>query len=273
MNRIRSINSPDEYSGDSYGIVLAGHFHEGEHYATSRPQGMGDWLITYTLSGEGCFRTPGSELRCKAGEITLLKAGTPHQYGTAPGGSWHFVWAHFATGRMDLSLLPEEELYNQHVSNETARKRIYRAFKRILSDSTERGDYWHELCIHSLHEVLILLAQSRQQRIDGRVEETLHRLSQSLREPVRIEALAAAVGLSPSRLSHLFKESTGQSMIDALNQMRIGQAALLMEHTDRSAADIAYDTGFSNYNHFINQFHKRLGMSPSDYRKQKRSKP
>lgn len=173
---------------------------------------------------------------------------------------------------MPASVLPDHPIYNQTVANDTSRKRIYRAFMRILIDSRERGSYWNELCLTSLNEVLIVLAQRRQHRLDSRVEETLHRLSQSMREPITIDELARSVGLSPSRLSHLFKESTGQSIIDALNGMRIRQAALLLEHTDRSSADIAYDVGFINYNHFINQFHKWMEMSPSGYKKKMRQK-
>lgn len=265
------INLPSEFNGGEQGFVIAGHFKETDTYSTSRPDGRKDWLITYTLDGEGFFEAPLEQLLCQPGDVTLLRPGTPHQYGTSKGKNWHFVWAHFSDKLMPTSILPDKPLSNQTVSNEAARKRIYRAFMRIISDSRERSNYWNELCLTSLTEVLILLAQRRQYRHDSRVEETLHRLSQSMREPVRIEALAHAVGLSPSRLSHLFKENTGQSIIDSLNQMRIRQAALLLEHTDRSSSEIAYDVGFHNYNHFINQFHKWMELSPSAFKKMKQS--
>lgn len=251
-------------------VVIAGHFDEPDTYAHSRPAGMRDWLITFTIGGEGFFHTPSESLLCQPGDVTLLRPDTPHQYGTSTGQRWHFVWAHFPDKLLQASMLPDKALFNQTIGNDAAKKRIYRAFMRMLSDSRERSNYWNELCLTSISEVLILLAQRRQQRLDSRVEETLHRLSQNMREPVKIVELAHSVGLSPSRLSHLFKESTGQSIIDVLNQMRIRQAALLLEHTDRSSADIAYDVGYHNYNHFINQFHKWMNMSPSAYKKAKR---
>lgn len=264
------LNVPTEYNGSAAGIVLSGHFDEPDTYAASRPAGMGDWLITYTIAGEGYFHIPGEELKCKPGDVTLMRPDTPHQYGTAKGMRWHFIWAHFPDHAIQANLLPEAKLFNETVAGDSARKRIYRAFSRILSDSRERSSYWNELCLASLSEVLILLARRRKQHFDSRVEETLNRISQGMREPLKIEELASAVQLSSSRLSHLFKESTGLSIIDTLNQMRIRQAALLLEHTDRGLADIAYDVGYQNYNHFINQFHKWQAVSPSSYRKERR---
>ncbi|MEK3884508.1 helix-turn-helix domain-containing protein [Paenibacillus sp. PL2-23] len=263
-------NRQSKLEGPDSGFVLAGHFQENDSYSCSRPNGMKDWLIVYTLDGEGYFEIPGERMTCRSRDVTILRTGTPHRYGTVAGGTWHFVWAHFDDAMIARHWLPDKSLFLQTIDNETVRKRVYRAFMKILSDSRERTDYWNELCVQSLTEIMILLTKRRQSRLDSRVEEALHLLSRQMREPVRIEQIARAVQLSPSRLSHLFKEHTGYSIVDAVNQMRIRQAALLLEHTERSASEIAYDVGFHNYNHFINQFHKWQSMSPSSYRKSKR---
>ncbi|MCR2802737.1 helix-turn-helix domain-containing protein [Paenibacillus soyae] len=264
--------SPADSIQPDSGFVLAGHFRENDSYSTSRPAGMKDWLIAYTIDGEGYFEVPNERHACKSHDIVILRTGTPHRYGTAEGGHWHFFWAHFDDAMIPRQWLPDSPLFLLSIDNESVRKRIHRAFMKILSDSRERGDYWNELCVQSLTEMMILLTRRRQSRMDGRVEETLHLLSRQMREPVRIERIARAVGLSPSRLSHLFKENTGLSIVDTVNRMRIRQAALLLEHTERGSSEIAFDVGFHNYNHFINQFHKWQGMSPTSYRKSKRGR-
>jgi AraC family transcriptional regulator of arabinose operon len=67
-------------------------------------------------------------------------------------------------------------------------------------------------------------------------------------------------------LSRLFKENVGYSIVEALNRMRLDQAALLLEHTDRGPTEVAYDVGFQNYNHFANLFRKRFDTSPRTYK-------
>jgi AraC family transcriptional regulator of arabinose operon len=270
---MKRIDEASAFGGQAKGVVIAGHFHETDTYITKRPHGMSDWLITFTLNGEGYFVTPAGERRCKSGDLGLLRAGTPHQYGTATGGIWHFVWAHISPQHIEAALLPEDEVSVYSIDNATSRKRIYRAFRRVLTDSRERGEYWNELCIGALREVLMLAAGRNRRKLDPRIEETLHLLSRHMREPVRIESIAKTVGLSSSRLSHLFKESTGSSIIDALNRMRIRQAALLLECTDRTASEVAYDVGFQNYNHFIRQFRKWHGVNPSTYMGKRQTEP
>ncbi|MFD0698730.1 helix-turn-helix domain-containing protein [Paenibacillus sp. GCM10027628] len=245
--------------------IIAGHFIETDTYVTKRPQGRNDWLITFTLEGEGYYLTSGQEQICQAGDVSLLRPGTPHQYGTRKGQTWQFVWAHFPASLTETSLLPDKELFILSIESESIRERIFQAFTRILGDSRERGDFWFELCCSSLREILLIMAQKTSRKVDSRIEEVLHLLSVQMRLPIRIDDLARTVGLSPSRLSHLFKASTGYSIVDTLNRMRIQQAVLLLEHTDRSASEVCYDVGFQNYNHFTNQFRKWHGMNPSTF--------
>ncbi len=266
------LDRPSNYDGLANGMVIAGHFHEQDTYSTIRPDGMSDWLITYTLDGEGYFEAAGCERRVRAGDITLLKPGTPHRYGTPKGKMWNFVWAHFTGGLLESSLLPNEALTIRQIEQQAVRERILHAFLRLLSDSRERAAYWHELCLSALREILMLLAKQQTSGVDPRIEETLYLLAQRMQETVRVEDLARCVGLSASRLSHLFKENTGESIVEALNRMRIKQAALLLAHTNRNATEAAHDVGFQNYNHFTRQFRKYIGLTPSEFSQSVRSK-
>ncbi|TSB47832.1 helix-turn-helix domain-containing protein [Alkalicoccobacillus porphyridii] len=246
-------------------LIIAGHFHEDDTYSIKRPNGMDDWLITYTIDGEGYFRVGDKEQRVTSGDVAIVKANTPHQYGTPEGMKWNFVWAHFGNGLMDSNLLPTAGLNYQHVEQHASRERIQQAFRRILFDFREQGHNWHELCLGALREIFILFARQQNSGLDPRVEETLHLLAENMNHTFRIEELASKVGLSGSRLSHLFKEQTGDSIIEALNRMRVKQAALLLTHTNLNATEAADNVGFQNYNHFTKQFRKYIGMTPRHF--------
>ncbi|OCT12927.1 AraC family transcriptional regulator [Paenibacillus pectinilyticus] len=251
--------------------LIAGHFIEPDTYWVKRPHGQNDWLVMFTLEGAGFVYHQGVERVCTKGDIILLAPGTPHHYGTVKHHTWQFVWTHFPNMLTETSLLPQEDQVFLTIENESLQERIYQAFSRILADSRERGEYWFELCCNAIREILLLMAQKTIHKMDPRIEEVLHLLSQMMREDIRIEELAQTVGLSPSRLSHLFKESTGLSIIDTLNRMRIQQAALMLSYTGRSASEVCYDVGFQNYNHFTNQFRKWQGMTPSMFMKEHRT--
>ncbi|MBD2847344.1 helix-turn-helix domain-containing protein [Paenibacillus sp. IB182496] len=248
------------------GTIIAGHYMEPDTYRTERPEGRGDWLLLYTLEGEG-WCTAGEQRRaCRPGDLVALRPRAPHNYGTAAGVHWRFMWVHFPDSIPEAALLPEHACIGHTIAGSSARARVLRAFQRLLADTAERRELWEELSRNAIGELLLLLARSTRRRIDARVDEALQLMSARLQEHLRVEELAASVGLSASRLAHLFKRETGLSVIETMNRMRIRQAALLLAHTDRTAAEAAHATGFHNYHHFAKQFRKHYGVPPSAYR-------
>jgi AraC family transcriptional regulator, arabinose operon regulatory protein len=264
-------NYTDIISTDGTGTIVSDHFNENDAYIVKRPLGRKDWLITFTLSGEGYVIIQGEEKRIKAGDIAIIKSDTPHVYGTRKGEVWNFQWVHFIPNayKVNWMQLPESPkgLVFQSIDNSYTYKRIYHAFKRIIYDNRQISPNANELCMNALSEVLLLILQNIKKPIDPRVSEVITILTESMTEPLQIEALAKSVGLSPSRMSHLFKAEIGHSIVETLIQMRLRQAALLLQHSTRNATEIAMDVGFQNYNHFANQFKKAYGVNPMKYRK------
>lgn len=81
------------------------------------------------------------------------------------------------------------------------------------------------------------------------------------------EEVAREVGLSPSRLSHLIKEETNQSLSDIVKRFRLDHACQLLLRTDKSISEIAIEAGFCDQSHFTKVFHKRHEISPVEYRR------
>ncbi|MBD7968547.1 helix-turn-helix domain-containing protein [Paenibacillus gallinarum] len=256
------------YTATRYGDILSGHFNEDDTYSHSRPKGMGDWLMVYTLEGEGYFHTPEGCKHIHAGELGLLRADTPHEYGTVEGCRWNFIWVHFHK-LMEISYLPQEEFLIVPIPDGYTQQRVTDGLEHILYHARERSDYWYALCENTIREIILLLAQQLHRKHDPRIILTLQNLSHSMNNEIRIQDLADAAGLSSSRLSHLFKEEMGESMIEHVNRMRIKQAAIYMEHMGRTATEAAHDVGFNNYNHFANLFRRMIGVSPAKFRKDK----
>lgn len=257
-------NYPTIHNELPYVTIISGHFDEDDTYCTHRENGRSDWLIVYTVSGEGYFRTPAGEKSCGIGEIAIIRAGVPHEYGTVRGQRWNFIWAHFPT-LLETNYLPHDELLIHTLPDGYFRERVYHIFLNLLNDSRNGFSFWNALCENSVREIILLIAQRLVKQLDSRIEHTLQLLSLSMKEQIRIDILAATVGLSPSRLSHLFKQEMGQSILDYLNQMRLKQASLLIEQMGRTATEASLEVGFNNYTHFASLFRKVYGVSPRDF--------
>ena len=87
-------------------------------------------------------------------------------------------------------------------------------------------------------------------------------------DPLPVEQIAARVGLSASRLSRLFHQQTGISLVDFRNRQRIGRFLRLYGQGRRvSLLEAALDAGFGSYPQFYRVFQQHMGCSPADYRR------
>jgi AraC family transcriptional regulator of arabinose operon len=91
-------------------------------------------------------------------------------------------------------------------------------------------------------------------------------LDQSYKTPPTVEQLADAVGLSASRLAHLFRAEVGRSVQNYIVERRLQMAAMLIIQTDDRISQIVYSVGFGDVSNFNHAFKRRFGMSPRQYR-------
>ena len=89
-------------------------------------------------------------------------------------------------------------------------------------------------------------------------------------EELRLETVAREVHLSPTYFSALFKKMTGCSFAKYLTRVRIAKAKELLENTDISVTDIAFQVGFNDPAYFAGIFRREFGLTPLAYRKLKR---
>lgn len=90
-------------------------------------------------------------------------------------------------------------------------------------------------------------------------------------EPISLKQIAEASGLSIFRIAHLIKESTGRTALQNVHYLRIQEARRLLESSDLSCTEIAYESGFGDQSYFIKQFRKWMGTTPAKYRKSLRT--
>jgi AraC family transcriptional regulator of arabinose operon len=104
---------------------------------------------------------------------------------------------------------------------------------------------------------------------DPRVSEVVRLLNKQ--PQLRATQLARAVGLSTSRLHHLFKEQMGSSIGAYAKTIQLNLAADLLIETHLSLKEIRNEVGISDSANFLRYFKKSFGMSPSGYRRLKRA--
>ncbi len=159
-----------------------------------------------------------------------------------------------------------------YLSNGPERREIVATFAeahRFFVSGTPVGQ---ALAENALERVLLLASSldlsARETPLDERVQQAVDLLQRGYRQPLRVADIASAVGLSASRLAHLFRSQVGQPPMHFLEQLRLEQSQHLLVRSNLTIKEVAWQVGFEDPNHFATRFRCRFGVSPTQWRQQ-----
>lgn len=104
-------------------------------------------------------------------------------------------------------------------------------------------------------------------RTHRQISQIVNYINHHYTQRLTLEDLSKRFYLSPSHLSRTFKESTGFTFIEYVNNFRVKEACAMLKSSRLSVSDIAERVGFDNLTHFGRMFKSIMGLSPLKYRK------
>ena len=113
--------------------------------------------------------------------------------------------------------------------------------------------------------------EAAEEQLSSRDQTFIGRLRDSIRQNMgdsdfTVERLGEELGLSRVQLYRKVKALTGQTPVDLLKKARLERARLLVEKTDKSISEIAYEVGFTAPSYFNKCFKDEFGVSPGGLR-------
>ncbi|MTI30281.1 helix-turn-helix domain-containing protein, partial [Xanthovirga aplysinae] len=91
-------------------------------------------------------------------------------------------------------------------------------------------------------------------------------LSQSIENPPTLRELSKLIQLNEYKLKKGFKELFGTTVFGYIHKIRMNIAKNLLLESDKSAKEIAFETGYSSPQHFSKAFKKEFGVAPKSIR-------
>ncbi|MDI1313420.1 AraC family transcriptional regulator [Prosthecobacter sp.] len=244
--------------------------------------------ITLVLKG-GSERLVGNNIsRLEPGDLVLMGTNVPHDYRNqhavgAPPEEVEAIVVQF------MPQLPGHEDWMQRSSMIPIRRLFQRAEQglevRGITRLTAARIVQEMLHVHGMKRVILLLQlldllsnSEELQEISSavlpqprpgasdRITLACEYIAAHLPEPIYVADLAAIVGLGKSAFSRLFKKSTGRTVPQYVNELRIARACLLLAETDLTVSQISMDCGFVSPAHFQRQFREHQHCVPLVYR-------
>lgn len=109
-------------------------------------------------------------------------------------------------------------------------------------------------------------AANHESQVVRKIERSISYMLQHVNQPLEVATLAAAVNVSPSHYSALFKRWTGSPPIDYFIQLRMRHACQLFDYTSLNVKEVAAALGYDDPFYFSRTFKAVIRIAPSEYR-------
>lgn len=129
----------------------------------------------------------------------------------------------------------------------------------IVEMKYEMLNLLYNVCEHNREKNMDIECQLKH-KIMEYVEENYHDKN------LNVSKIGEYFDMTPSYISRLFKDRTGESLLDYINETRLKKAKELLVQNDLTVEKVGSMVGYSNSNTFIRVFKKYEGITPGKYR-------
>ena len=102
---------------------------------------------------------------------------------------------------------------------------------------------------------------------ERQILKLVEKLRQNCDQPWTLGSMAQACQLKRTQFELLTKKLTGDVPVVLLNRFRVQRAQVLLKNSSKSITEIAFEVGFESSQYFARVFHKLIGLTPTQYRR------
>ena len=230
--------------------------------------------IILILKGQVDFSIRSTRLTAKAGDLAVFSRYEDHCVPACSEDYERFVL------ELDPEAIPHQNpVYALLTDRPLGFRNVISAqseemtaiFQQLIREQERKEDMAEDMQQLLVRQLLIWIYRCVPVDFDSLQDETVlgvkRQFEHHYAESYTLEALAAQFHVSPSSLSHRFREATGTSVMHYLQSIRIAGAKKLLVETDESIGQIVEACGFSDISNFTRTFRQQNGITPSAFRK------
>ena len=259
-------------------MPMTGYFNSRDEELDWVEGNLKDWNAYFTLRGAGQIRLGDTDLATGVGELLLFSPGVPRSYRIPDSKQgWEFYWLHFrATPRLKHTLdwFSAKGAWQTHfVADVSLRVRLASMLAEVHQINLVNPDLpGREAILEAMLEALILrIAAAETQNVstlsvDPRIANAMEHFHRDIAAPGGVNELARVAHLSRSQFSLLFRQGTGRTPQQYVEERRLEMAAYYLRTTAMSVTEVSAMVGFENPFYFSNRFRRRFQKSPTLYR-------
>ncbi|NWL86671.1 AraC family transcriptional regulator [Paenibacillus sp. 79R4] len=293
--------------GHKEGLKVEINFYESELFYISREKKTQSSIpshhyhdayeILYIISGELYYFIGDRTYQVVGGVLLLIDMNEVHRLINSNGAEYERVTLLFKKEALQ-SLLPEAEnldLFGCFRSDSNAIKLrgheqnfVEELFDKLIRENTNASNPANSSASAELYvrlrlmELLIFIQRKcvngqndyfiESNRTYRQISQIINHIHENYNQRLTLEDISKKFYLSLSHLSRIFKESTGFTFIEYVNNVRMKEACTLLKNSKLTVSEISGLVGFESQTHFGRIFKSIVGIPPLKYRKMNQSK-
>lgn len=264
-----------------YYVTRCGHYYCTGQYTFSSNSKLGKhperqtMLMMYIQTGSLSLVLNGETYRAGANQLILIDCLYPHEYWA--NEDTEFFWAHLDgvnTRDFCKKIITERGIIFTVVKSSSFTAR----FNEIIESCTPTVGVPEIIRSQTIYQLLCMAytanASASASAEGGTIiDKALRYIEEHLFEDLNVNHIAEHIGMSSSHFSRQFKETTSYSPHEYVIVKRLDHAQWLLYASDLPVKEIAFQTGYNSETNFIVSFRKKMGISPSRFRKLTKANP
>ena len=250
-------------------VISCGHIFAQKGRKIDRPNGRCDYLLFYVSKSCEHFVLQ-TEVTAKEGSFVFFRPFEKQEHYYTEDKTGEFYYIHFnAPDGFDLMGFGSSVVY--HTKHST---QICDLFEEIIAELQSKNPAYEEICVSKLFNIISLLKRKTEKetgnknRYNDKIAFVIQTMNRGYEKSYSLDEYAKMCNMSKFHFLRIFRSITGLSPIEYRNKIRLDHAKEMLEDGNLSIVEIGRRVGYPCNAYFCDAFKNKMGISPTQYRKQ-----
>lgn len=249
-------------------------------FSTQKGRILDEYQLVYISHGTGSFVSwTQKETEISEGYMFLLFPGEWHNYAPDPQSGWFESWIGFKGTDMDNKVGVDFFSKERPVFNIGVNEEILNLYKLAVKTAEEQKSGFQQILAGIVNLLLGFTYSEHRQlgfenlQVTNQINKAKIIMEESLADNLPCQQVAEEAGMSYSWFRRVFKQYTGFTPGQYMQELKISKSKELLTETGLNCKEIAFELGFETPAYFNIAFKKKTGMTPNEYRKERFEPP
>lgn len=251
-------------------IKKIGYYEKPQNHHMQRSASK-EAILLLCVDGCGYVEHKGKNHVMNCGDAAFLEPKLAHRYGSANDNPWTILWVHFDGYGIPILI----DLFKKYNINNVFHMQNYNYIADelhyllfLLKNFSNSINIHKACCLFEMALLNLIESYSYNSANENHhIKEAVNFMKGNIYNNISLQDISEHLGITSYHIIRIFKSNLMQTPMQYYNLMRINESINLLLSSDINIMEISQKLNYSSQFHFSQQFKKKMGTSPTIYKK------